>query len=310
VSALGAFAGLLAASGLLLVVSRVPIGRRPRLADRMGPYLHGVAAPSALLGTGGAGRTGTVGRRLGPALAELGRSADRIVGGSASVRRRLAALGSPLSVETFRQEQVLWAGAGGALGLLLLTVRLGTSVGPPALSLAGLTLLGVVVGFWARDYYLSRAVLRREELIALELPTVAELLALAVGAGESPLAALERVTRRATGELSRELRVALGDTRAGAPFTDALAGVAERTSLPALGRFVDGMSVALQRGTPLAEVLRAQAVDAREAGRRDLLESGGKREIAMMIPVVFLVLPVTILFALYPGAVTLTSISH
>jgi tight adherence protein C len=57
-------------------------------------------------------------------------------------------------------------------------------------------------------------------------------------------------------------------------------------------------------------VLRAQAVDAREAGRRDLLESGGKREIAMMIPVVFLVLPVTILFALYPGAVTLTSISH
>ena len=39
----------------------------------------------------------------------------------------------------------------------------------------------------------------------------------------------------------------------------------------------------------------------REAGRRSLLESAGKREIAMMVPVVFLVLPVTLLFALFPG---------
>ena len=39
----------------------------------------------------------------------------------------------------------------------------------------------------------------------------------------------------------------------------------------------------------------------REARRRNLLEIGGRKEIAMMVPVVFLVLPVTILFALYPG---------
>ena len=31
------------------------------------------------------------------------------------------------------------------------------------------------------------------------------------------------------------------------------------------------------------------------------MEEGGKKEIAMMVPVVFFVLPVTILFALYPG---------
>jgi tight adherence protein C len=35
----------------------------------------------------------------------------------------------------------------------------------------------------------------------------------------------------------------------------------------------------VERGTPLAEVLRAQAVDVREAGKRLLLESAGKREI-------------------------------
>jgi tight adherence protein C len=31
------------------------------------------------------------------------------------------------------------------------------------------------------------------------------------------------------------------------------------------------------------------------------MEEGGRKEIAMMVPVVFLVLPVTVLFAIFPG---------
>ena len=61
------------------------------------------------------------------------------------------------------------------------------------------------------------------------------------------------------------------------------------------------VAVAVERGTPLAEVLRAQAQDVREEGRRQIMEAGGKKEIAMMVPVVFGVLPVTILFAMFPG---------
>ena len=60
--------------------------------------------------------------------------------------------------------------------------------------------------------------------------------------------------------------------------------------------------MAIQRGTPLGEVLRAQAADARESARQSLIEEGGRREITMMVPVVFLVLPVTVLFAVFPGA--------
>ena len=48
-------------------------------------------------------------------------------------------------------------------------------------------------------------------------------------------------------------------------------------------------------------MLRAQAQDVREEGRRLIMEAGGKKEIAMMVPVVFGVLPVTILFAMFPG---------
>lgn len=68
----------------------------------------------------------------------------------------------------------------------------------------------------------------------------------------------------------------------------------------------ESLAVALERGTPLVEVLHAQAADVRDAARRELMEVGGRKEVSMMIPVVFLVLPVTVIFAFYPGLVGLS----
>ena len=67
----------------------------------------------------------------------------------------------------------------------------------------------------------------------------------------------------------------------------ALQGLADRTGLVSLARFVDGIVVAVEGGTPLADVLRSQAQDVREAGRRAVMEEGGKKEIAMMVPTKF-----------------------
>jgi tight adherence protein C len=58
---------------------------------------------------------------------------------------------------------------------------------------------------------------------------------------------------------------------------------------------------ALERGTPLADVFRAQAQDSREDAKRALIEVAGKKEVAMLIPLVFLILPTTIVFAIFPG---------
>ena len=52
-------------------------------------------------------------------------------------------------------------------------------------------------------------------------------------------------------------------------------------------------------------MLHAQAADVREAGRRELIEIAARKEIFMMVPVVFLVLPVTVFFAFWPGVVGL-----
>jgi tight adherence protein C len=143
-----------------------------------------------------------------------------------------------------------------------------------------------------------------------EFPVVADLLALSVAAGEGVVAALDRVVRVSSGELAVELRRAIADVRAGETLSDALGAVAGRTELPALARFVDGVVVAVERGTPLAEVLKAQAQDVREARRRALVETAGRKEIAMMVPVVFLVLPVTVLFALFPGLISIVSLAR
>jgi tight adherence protein C len=297
----GAFVGLTAVTGVLLVVARVPAFRRPRLEDRLAPYLRDTPRPSRLLGTSRPLTPfPTLERIAAPVLRDAAGFVERLLGGATSVRQRLDRAGSPLSVEDFRAEQVLWGGGGLLVGLGLgVLAALDGSVRPVPFLVLSLVLLAT--GVLGRDRWLTREVARREERMMVELPTVAELLALAVAAGEGAVGALERVTRQSSGELARELGRALADARAGASLVQALNALSTRTGLPALARFVDGVAIAVERGTPLADVLRSQAVDVREAGKRSLLESGGRKEIAMMVPVVFLVLPVTVVFALFPG---------
>lgn len=115
------------------------------------------------------------------------------------------------------------------------------------------------------------------------------------------MAALDRVARSMTGELAGEIELTLADIRSGVSLADALERMAARTDLASVARFTEGVSTAVERGTPLGEVLRAQAQDSREVGQRALMEAGGRKEIYMMMPVVFLLLPVTVLFAVFPG---------
>lgn len=308
---LGMSLGLVAAVGVLLAVRAAHPLRPLRLDDRLAPYLRDAPTPSRLLAhaTPASGMIGLLRRLAGPAITDGARVVDRLLGGRASVRRRLSALGSDATVEDFRIEQVIWAVLGLLAGSAL--ALLGTALSG-TVNLLSVTLMcgaGLVGGILGRDWWLSQEVARREAIMLAEFPIVAELLALAVTAGESPIGAIDRVCRLSGGQLGQELAQTLARARAGTPLVEALQGLVERTSLEPLARFVDGLVVALERGTPLAEVLRAQAADVREAGKRHLLDAGGRKEIAMMLPVVFLVLPVTVLFALFPGLIAIVSLA-
>jgi tight adherence protein C len=297
----GAMVGLAFGLGVWLVVLRVPWARRPTLDDRLAPYLRDAAPPSRLL-TRAPLRTPVpvIERLLRPVLADAARGVERVLGGTTSVQRRLERAGREPDAPAFRAEQVVWGAAGAAAGLAgssLLWAGGRVGVIPAVL----LVLLAAAAGVVTCDQALSRRARVREQRILAEFPAIAELLALAVGAGEGAVGALERVCRFSSGDLATELRRCLADARAGATLPAAMQRLGERTGLPSLVRFVDGVVVAVERGTPLADVLRAQAEDVRQASRRALMEAGGRKEIAMMVPVVFLVLPVTVVFAVFPG---------
>jgi tight adherence protein C len=314
----GAVLGLAVGVGVLLIVGHLNRRRRPTLDQRLAPYLRGIRsgngsarfAPRSSRSRGGRDDLGTptspalVGQLLGPFMAAPTRWVERITGGRGQLVLRLDQLGAAATVEQFRAEQVLCGAVGAAAGagIGLLTLLGG---GFSAVPVVGLVVVGGLLGVLGRDQVLSLQVRRRQARIMTEFPAVAELLALSVAAGEGAMGALDRVARTGRGELSAELRRTLADARTGMSTVEALEGLAARSTLPSLARFVDGVVVALDRGTPLAEVLRAQAQDVRDLSRRELMEAGGRREVAMMLPVVFLILPVTVLFAIYPGLAVL-----
>lgn len=299
----GAIVGALAGIGVWIVVLRLAT-RRPRLDERLAPYLRERPGTSGLLRPVEVRSPfPTLERIIAPVMHDAVRVVERLGSPRADVQRRLERAGLPPDVDQFRAEQVIWATLGAAvgLGLALLAAVRGGHPGAGLVVVATMLLTGVI----SRDQMLTARVRAREQRILAELPTVAELIALAVGAGEGPLTALERVARTTRGDLADEIRRVVADAHAGTPVAHALERMADRTGVVALSRFAEAVAVAIDRGTPLADVLRAQAVDVRDASRTALMETGGRKEVLMMVPVVFLILPVTVVFAIFPGLAAL-----
>lgn len=291
--------------GLWSLVSLAPRLSRPRLIDRVAPYLLDVSS---------AARTHVrrttvdplpvLGSLAAPLLGALTHLLARMLGGADAIERRLRQAGLTHTVDEFRFRQLVWAltalGGGAVFVLFTPTVRFL----PVPLQLLS-PLLAALGGALARDALLQRAATRRLARMSSELPTILEFLTLSLSAGEGILDAIRRVSASSSGELSRELRGVVTDVHAGVSLATALTAMSRRLDLPEVTRFSDQVTSALDRGSPLTEVLRAQAQDAREQAKRGLLETAGKKEVAMLVPVVFLILPMTVMFAIFPGLVVL-----
>jgi len=302
-TAWGVVLGGLAGFGLWLVVDRLVASRHTSLAVRVAPYLRDLPSTTSLRPAPVA-PTSAFRAVFGPVLGRAADLVERVLGGATSIARRIERARLPMTVRDFRISQAIWgivAFAVAAVPSAALALRSPERAVPLLVMCACAFALGVLL----RENRLTAQVARRERRILEEFPTVAELLALAVAAGESPVAALDRVVQRSHGELSADLRDVLAEVRTGTPITRAFDDLAARSGLPAVSRFAEGVAIASERGTPLADVLHAQAGDVREAGRRALIESGARREVLMMVPVVFLVLPTVVVFAFWPGLVGL-----
>ena len=218
--------------------------------------------------------------------------------------KRLRQSGSSASVERFRGEQLAWAAAGFVAGAAL-ALAVPTFATLPTVVRLSLPVIAAALGALIRDQLLQRRARRRLARVSAELPTVLEFLTLSLTAGEGMFDAIRRVATTGSGELPTEFARVVASVGTGVPLGSALVDLRDGLDHPALSRAIDQVLGALERGAPLAAVLRAQAGDARDEAKRTIIELAGRKEIAMLVPLIFMILPVTVAFALFPGYLVL-----
>ncbi|MDO5060213.1 MAG: type II secretion system F family protein [Actinomycetaceae bacterium] len=223
---------------------------------------------------------------------------------SESVEKRLAVLGGPADLFGFRLLQTLVAlltTLGVGLGLIGLSAVRSISF----LQWLMLTGLSFIIATVVWDKLLSYRVSVFAKKLSYQVADAAELLALAISAGESVPGALNRICAISGVQMKTQLEIALNQISQGTAVSKALRNLSLLTPSPQLQRLLDTLVSGTERGAALSAILRDQARDLREEAMRSLLEAGGRKEIAMLVPVVFLILPVTVIFALYPGLIAL-----
>lgn len=270
---LGAVVALCSCLALIAFASWVRARRPLRLADRIAPFVGAAATVPAGV----------------PADRSLALPGPRLLSPTPiSARRHLP-----------DPSVALWTTVGGVVGLALAALL--TADQPRPAAWVALAVTGAVSGRWFHRARGRARLARERREIDQQVPVLADLLALAVSAGATPMAALGRAAAVLPGVLSRRLQECSGRMRTGTPLGDALDILAAEAQVPSLTRLVDAIAQAHARGTPLTEVVRAQAADARAEERRRLLETAGRKDVAMLVPIVFLVLPTVIVIAIFPG---------
>jgi tight adherence protein C len=229
------------------------------------------------------------------------RSIHRI-GDRTSVRVKLQELGlhSEEAYENFRYKELILCSA-----FSFCVILMGIFRNYSIFTVAGLLLVVVTGTLWILEKNLARRVMRQRERIEAEFAPVVEMLTLSLSAGESPLSALHRVTRGGSGILIKHFSQVIEEVSEGKPFVEALDLCGKRLHSTSVRRLIDAIVIAIARGVPLVEVLQSHAQEAQSRQRNRIMGLAAKAEMSMMVPVVFLILPISILFALWPSLTNL-----
>jgi tight adherence protein C len=225
--------------------------------------------------------------------------------GGLSIRRRAAAVDLYLGV-THEPARRRWAfpsvgsAAAGAASGVIAAIAL-----DPGSALT-LGLVGALGGMLVSRSIRSTARQRLSKRLALELPTVSDTIALHVLSGESIGTAVRRFAETSDGVASAELRAVVASGR---PLDESLRAAARETAHPQAVRLYDLLAHAHRTGGSLAPALSALAADYRAATIRELTAEGGRRALAAYGPILALMVPVTLLFLMYPALAGLNSLS-
>jgi tight adherence protein C len=213
-----------------------------------------------------------------------------------NVKERLSELNNIQTYNNFRFNQFLISCSASLIPILLtIAGRLDN------LSAIGLSLLSATICYFYLDRNLSKQIENRRLQMESEFPAIVEILTLAIGAGDSPISAFSRIANRSDSIFATSMRSVIAQVKSGVSFHKALDQFSQNSKSIIVRRFVDALVIAMMRGAPLVDVLQRHASEARVNHRNLILDKSGKAEITMMIPIVFLILPISVIFALWPS---------
>ena len=140
-----------------------------------------------------------------------------------------------------------------------------------------------------------------------ELSAILQMSSIMISAGESPLSALQYISNRSQGLLPNFIRRSFLEYQVNRNLSKTLEYLAARTSSSQIRRLANSINVATERGSPIIQVLQNQIESIKKQIHINLLKKSGRNEIALLVPVVFLILPVSIMFAIWPSLYGLNS---
>jgi tight adherence protein C len=136
------------------------------------------------------------------------------------------------------------------------------------------------------------------------VPDIAGVLGLLLAAGLPVSVAMAWLAPRTNGEIGEILTEVMENIELGADITSELAELT-RYQDAGLSELAEKLLLMIERGAGVSHQVFELAASLRHALYRELLQKAGSNETKMLIPTVFLILPVTVLFALFPSLVVL-----
>ena len=273
--------------GVSLLLLQLPAFSRLRLVDRLRPFTTGPPAPPRADGTG-------VRRVLLPLALEVGARLARVLGVADEVEARLFRIHSSRSVAAFRMRQLGWA-----LAAVASAAAMCSASGLPAAAVLLAVPAAAVAAYAATEMQLNRECGRFEARRTLEMPVVAEQLAMLVSAGYSLGSALGRVASRGSGACARDIARVHRRIQHGVTERTALFEWANQARSPAVDRLVAVLALNSETGD-LGRLLSEEARAIRRSVQRRTVEVMDRRSQQVWVPVTVAALVPGVIFLAVP----------
>jgi Flp pilus assembly protein TadB len=292
-SRLAVASALVGWAGVTLLLSRLRWFARPSLVERLRPY-----TPMSTSRSGRSDGRGLLGLEsfrdaVAPLSCAFGERVARLLGVSEDLDVRLRRIHSTYDVTAFRVRQTGASLAGFGTGALV-TVATRPPLPVALLCIAG----GPLLAFLIMEQQVAVASERYKRRVFLELPVVAEQLAMLLSAGFSLGAALGRIAVRGRGCCARDIERVCRRMRQGLTEAQALTEWAEIAQVDALDRLVPILALG-REASDLGRLLSEEARGIRRDVQRHLVEQMERQAQQVWIPVtVATLIPGVILMAI------------